>query len=129
LVLFLAWSFFVLSILGVLWTAAVIAWPNGITSLDVMGLTYTGRRGALLGFGEALVVSALLPLSRSRMVALRRVGHVGLLAWALLFFGNGLCSFDLGNAALLAALVTLAAVCLCVGLRALWFWTPPATSA
>ena len=129
LVLLLAWSFFVLSILSVLGTAAVIAWPNDITSLDVMGLTYTGHRGALLGLGEALVVSAFLPLSRSRRIAPRQLGHVGLVGWASLFLGNALFSLDLSNNAILGAVVTLAAICLCVVLRAVWFWTPPAASA
>jgi hypothetical protein len=135
LVLFVAWFFFLFSILGAWVLGVMVAWPGGIDSTELLGLTYhvglayEGRAGALLAVGEAVAVATCLLLSRAPRATLRRIGHLGLLAWVSLFLGNALCSFDAGDAMVLGVVATLAAIWLCVLLRAVWFWTPPTSGA
>jgi hypothetical protein len=132
LVLLVAWSFFVISILGVVVTAAVVAWPNGIDSAEFIGLTYhvglayEGWPGVVMALGEAAAVFTCLLLSRSRRAAPRRIGHLGLCAWASLILVNALFSFDAGDSFVIGFLVTIAVIWVCVVLRAVWFWRPPA---
>ena len=124
-----AWVFLVSSLAGVLFCAAVIAWPNDVHSADLIGLdeyrglSYHGWPGVLLATSEAVLILGCLLLSRRRDTVRRRLGHVGLVAWASLFLGDMLWHFDPGDQAMLITTAILGVFWVCVALRALWGWT------
>ena len=71
-------------------TTACRTWSVG-TGPDLtgaVGLTYDGRVGQLLAGAQIALVLAALTVSMNRRLILRRLGHLGLIAWAGLWLGN-----------------------------------------
>ncbi len=135
LVLVLAWVFILLSIVGVLVCAAFMVRSGGDQRAEFIGLkyhvgtAYEGLSGVLLAVGEAVALITCLLLSLSHRSTPRRIGHTGLFAWVSLCLGNAMCSFEGAHFAVTGLIAALGIFWLCIVLRAIWYWTPPALAA
>ena len=138
LVIFGAWLFAVVTLVQVLgyfiwsWFAPLThrychlwALNLGGRLYEPLGLTYRGSAGQLLAGGQAAFVIASLVLSLRSKAALRRLGHLGLIAWASLWLANEIWFFALEPLTVTAARLTMLTVLwACTVLRAILNWTP-----
>ncbi len=95
-----AW-FFALGTLGGLLFFISQGWPGtgrttvasttvGDIQYNAIGLTWTGRPGAVLLWFEAVIIAAAIVASVLPAMTLRRAGHGLLLAWSALWLANGI---------------------------------------
>jgi hypothetical protein len=92
---------------------------------EALGLTYDTPAEHLLAVAQAIFVFASLVLSTRRRLALRRIGHVGLILWAGLWLANMIRFLyveQLPFTVIIAALIGV--LFACTVLRAVLCWTP-----
>jgi hypothetical protein len=91
---------------------------------EPIGLTYRGMAGQALAGGQAAYIIAALVLSLMRYATLRRIGHICLIAWAIVWLSNAVWFVLLGSMNFTGTDAGLiAALCMCTVLRAVLTWT------
>ena len=92
---------------------------------EPIGLTYRGLAGQVLAGAEAALVVTAMVLSLRRHLVLRRLGHVGLIAWACLWLVNEAWFFVLQSLTVRGLRLSMVSVfSACTVLRAVLQWTP-----
>ena len=136
-VLAVAWLFIVTSIAGILWSAITLARSNGTDTVymffsatvdrsteGAFGLRYHAWSGFLLAIVEVAVIAVSLICTCHHNVVARRLGQVGLVAWAFVPLCGAIRLYTLGPSYLLLSAAIMAGCWACVLLRAVWCWTP-----
>ena len=132
-----AWLFIVTSIVEISWTAIALARSDSTGTVYLFfsatvdqrptggpGLTYHAWPGFLLAITEVAVIAVSLISTCRHNVVARRLGHIGLIAWASVPVCGAIWLYSLGASYLLFSAAIMAACWACVLLRAIWGWTP-----
>lgn len=92
---------------------------------EAVGLTYDSPAEHLLAGAQALLVFACLVLSTRRRLALRRIGHVGLILWSGLWLANMIRFLRVEHLPITIITASLIGILFaCTALRAAIGWTP-----
>ena len=92
---------------------------------EAIGLTYDTAAEHLLAVAQAIFVFACLVVSTRRGLALRRIGHVGLILWAGLWLANMIRFLYVEQLPITVIIAVLIGVLFaCTVLRAVLCWTP-----
>jgi hypothetical protein len=92
---------------------------------EAIGLTYDTPAEHLLAGAQAILVFACLVLSTRRRLALRRIGHIGLILWAGLWLANMIRFLSVEHLPItIITAVIIGVLFACTVLRAVICWTP-----
>lgn len=132
-----AWLFIATSIAGVSWSAIALAQSSFTDTVNMffattvdqrieggVGFSYHAAPGFLLAIAEVAVLAVSLTCTCRHNLVARRLGHVGLVAWASMSLCGAIRLSALGDSVLLLSVTTMAGCWACVFLRAVWGWTP-----
>ena len=93
---------------------------------EAIALTYRGRAGMWFAACQAALVATFMIMSTRRRDVYRRLGHLGLSAWAALWLGNVLWMMITASvSATQIAFGVMLFLFVCTMLRAYWNWECP----
>ena len=115
--------------------ASQLIWSNTRSTLygtyvegeryEAIGLTYGTAAEHLLAGAQALFVFGCLVLSTRRRLALRRIGHLGLILWSGLWLANMIRFLSVEHLPItIITAVIIGMLFVCTVLRAVIGWTP-----